>query len=140
MEDHTIMLVPMLYLNDLAGAIDFYKRAFDATEKWHISNPDGSIHVAEMSIGAVLFRMHEETGKASNFSPHTVSGTTVVIGLLVPDPDAVAAKAEAAGGTILSPVRDYEYGYRQGTVKDPFGHHWQIERTPAGPPLGANKR
>jgi PhnB protein len=137
MEDHPAILAPMLYLNDLAAAIDFYREAFGAVEQWHISNPDGSIHVAEMTIGASLFRMHEEVGRDSNFSPGTVSGTTVVIGLLVADPDAVAAKAAAAGGTVLSPVKDYEYGYRQGTVRDPFGHHWQIERKPTGPPLGA---
>lgn len=137
MEDHTIILAPMLYLKDLAAAIEFYKSAFDATEQWHISNPDGSIHVAEMTIGTAVFRLHEEVGRDNNLSPETVEGTTVVMGLLVPDPDAVAVKAEAAGGTVLSPVKDYEYGYRQGTVKDPFGHHWQIEKRPAGPPLGA---
>lgn len=137
MEDHATMLAPMLYLKDLAAAIDFYKKAFDAVEQWHISNPDGSVHVAEMTIGAALFRMHEEVEGDNNFSPETVNGTTVVMGLLVADPDALAAKAEAAGGTILSAVKEYEYGYRQGTVKDPFGHHWLIERKPAGPPLGA---
>ena len=139
MENHTIILAPMLYLKDLAAAIDFYKNAFDAVEQWRVSNPDGSIHVAEMAIGTALFRMHEEVSRDNNLSPGTVGGTTVVMGLLVPDPDAVAIKAEAAGGMVLSPVKDYEYGYRQGTVKDPFGHHWLIEKKPAGPPLGAVK-
>jgi len=137
MGNHTITLAPMLYLKDLAAAIEFYTNAFDAVEQWHISNPDGSIHVAEMTIGTALFRMHEEMGGDNNLSPDTAKGTTIVLGLQVPDPDVVAAKAEAAGGTILSPVKDYDYGYRQGMIKDPFGHHWQVERTPAGPPLGA---
>lgn len=137
MEDHTIILAPMLYLKDLAAAIEFYKNAFDAIEQWHISNPDSSVHIAEMTIGTAVFRLHEEVGRDNNLSPETVEGTTVVMGLLVPDPDAVAIKAEAAGGIVLSPVKDYEYGYRQGTVKDPFGHRWQIEKRPAGPPLGA---
>ncbi|HEU4551296.1 MAG TPA: VOC family protein [Chitinophaga sp.] len=137
MENQTTVLAPMLYLKNLAAAIGFYKNAFDAVEQWHISNPDGSIHVAEITIGAAVLRMHEETGKDNHLSPETAGGTTVVMGLLVPDPDAVAAKAAAAGATIVSPVKDYEYGYRQGTIKDPFGHHWQIERTPAEPPLGA---
>lgn len=137
MENDPIVLVPMLYLKDLAAAIDFYKNAFDAVEQWRISNPDGSVHVAEMTIGAALFRMHEEVSRDNNFSPGTVSGTTVVMGLLVPDPDAVAAKATAAGSIVLSPVRDYEYGYRQGTVRDPFRHQWLIEKKPSGPPLGS---
>jgi PhnB protein len=136
MENNSIILAPMLYLKDVAAAIDFYKNAFTAVERWHVSNPDGSVHVAEMIIGDALFRMHEEVSRDNNFSPGTAEGTTVVIGLLVPDPDAMAAKAAAAGGTIISPVRDYEYGYRQGTIEDPFGHHWLIEKRPAGPPLG----
>ncbi|MEO5682669.1 MAG: hypothetical protein ABIQ88_08505 [Chitinophagaceae bacterium] len=35
--------------------------------------------------------------------------------------------AVAAGATEISPVRDYDYGYRQGEIKDPFGHTWLIE-------------
>lgn len=137
MENHTTALAPMLYLKDLAAAIDFYKNAFDAIEQWRVSNPDGSVHVAELTIGAALFRMHEEVGRDNNFSPQTAGGTTVVMGLLVPDPDTVVTKAVAAGGTVLSPVKDYEYGYRQGTVRDPFGHQWLIEKKPEGPPIGS---
>ncbi|HEY8917932.1 MAG TPA: VOC family protein [Chitinophaga sp.] len=137
MEDHTTALAPMLYLKNLAAAIDFYKNVFSAIEQWRVSNPDGSVHVAEMIIGGASFRMHEEVSNDNNFSPETLGGTTVVMGLLVPDPDTIAAKVTAAGGTVLSPVKDYEYGYRQGTVKDPFGHHWMIEKKTAEPPLGS---
>ena len=44
------------------------------------------------------------------------------------DPDSMAANAVAAGGKEISPVKDYAYGYRQGTIKDPFGHHWLLEK------------
>jgi uncharacterized glyoxalase superfamily protein PhnB len=40
----------------------------------------------------------------------------------------MAANAVAAGGKEISPVKDYEYGYRQGTIQDPFGHHWLLEK------------
>jgi PhnB protein len=33
-----------------------------------------------------------------------------------------------AGATLLNPVQDYDYGYRQGDIKDPFGHQWMIEK------------
>jgi len=46
--------------------------------------------------------------------------------LEVDDPDAVAARAVAAGGTEMFPVADQPYGMRQGRVADPFGHHWLI--------------
>jgi len=48
--------------------------------------------------------------------------------LFVEDPHAVMAKAVAAGGTEIDPVKDYDYDYRQGCLGDPFGHHWLIEK------------
>ncbi len=122
----TAVFVPTLYVKDLAAALSFYKRAFNATELWHI-NHEGRIHVAEMSIGPVTFRMHEESLNKLELSPFTLHGTSIVLGLLTPDPDELAARAELAGATILSPVQDYDYGYRQGTIRDPFGHHWCLE-------------
>jgi len=124
----TAAFVPMLYMENLAAAMEFYKKAFDATEMRHVSNPDGNVHVAEMYIGDALFRMHQETSNSRQLSPFTVSGTTVVIGLLVDDPDSAFKKAIAAGAEELNPMQDYDYGYRQGTLKDPFGHHWMIEK------------
>lgn len=136
------VFVPMLFLNDLSSAIEFYKMAFGAIERWRIDNPDGSTHVAEMSIPPIVFRMHEEVSRNREFSPLELNATTIVMGLLVENPDAFAAKAVAAGATEISPVQDYEYGYRQGTVGDPFGHHWcieslsDLERVPT--PMGGN--
>src|SRR5207249_1345492 len=42
--------------------------------------------------------------------------------------DAVAAQAVAAGATERFPVADQPYGWRQGRVIDPFGHHWLVGR------------
>ena len=120
-------IIPMLYLKDLAAAIDFYKKAFDAQERWRIDH-EGNVHVAEMSISPVLFRLHEEIRRENELSPTTLNATSTVIGLLVDDPDTLAARAVAAGATELSPVQDFEYGYRQGTIRDPFGHHWCLEK------------
>ena len=120
-------IVPMLYMKDLAAAIDFYKKAFGAEERWRIDH-EGKVHVAEMSISSVLFRLHEEVKRDNELSPSTLNATSMVIGLLVDDPDALAARAIAAGAIELSPVQDFEYGYRQGTITDPFGHHWCLER------------
>ena len=120
-------IVPMLYMKDLAAAIEFYKKAFGAHERWRIDH-EGNVHVAEMSISPVLFRLHEEVRRENELSPHTLNATSTVIGLLVDDPDTLAAQAVAAGATELSPVQDFEYGYRQGTIRDPFGHHWCLEK------------
>ncbi len=124
---HRIAFVPTLYMKDLTLAIAFYKSAFGATERWRIEN-EGRVHVAEMCISSVVFRMHEEVARAHELSPAALRGTSIILGLLTDDPDAVAARALAAGATELSPVQEYEYGYRQGTISDPFGHHWCLER------------
>jgi PhnB protein len=127
-ESHPTAFAPQLYMEDLSSAIEFYKSAFGAIELRRLSNPDGSVHVAEMSIPPALFRLHQEVSRAREYSPDTLEGTTVVIGLLVDDPDEMAANAVAAGGKEISPVKDYDYGYRQGTIQDPFGHHWLLEK------------
>ena len=120
---------PMIYLKTLAPAIEFYKNAFGASvmRQWH--NDDGSVHVAEMEIDGALFQLHEEVARIDELSPGTLQGTTISVGLFVDDVDAMMAKAIAAGGKELDPVMDYDYEYRQGSLEDPFGHHWLLEKS-----------
>jgi PhnB protein len=126
--ESTITFVPVLSIGHGVMNIEFYKDAFGAIELWRINNPDGSVHVAAFSINEATFRLHEESNDGRNLSPDKAGCTTVTIGLSVEDVHAVVAKAVTAGANVLSPVTDYEYGYRQGEIKDPFGHHWLIEK------------
>jgi len=118
--------VPVLSISSGVTDIEFYKKAFGAAELWRINNPDGSVHVGAFSIDGTIFRLHEEG--ARSLSPGKTGITTVTIGLTVNDVHGVVEQAVAAGAIVLSPVKDYEYGYRQGEIKDPFGHHWIIEK------------
>jgi len=118
---------PQLYIKAGITDISFYEKAFGAVELRRFTNDDKSIHVAELSIDGMLFHLHEEKLSAGQFSPQKVNGTTVFIGLFVPDVDEVMSKAIAAGATLLSAAQSYDYGYRQGEIKDPFGHVWMIE-------------
>ncbi len=88
----------------------------------------GSVHVAEMSIEVALFHLHEEVDRCTKLSPERLGGTTVIIGLFVADPDALTAKAIAAGAIETSPVQDYDHGYRQASITDPFGHYWTFQK------------
>ena len=124
----TTSFVPVLSIASGVKDIDFYKTAFGAIELWRIRNDDDSIHVAALSLNGIEFRLHEESQNGRNSSPDKIGGTTVTIGLRVEDVQAVVDKALLAGGILLSPVIDYPYGYRQGELKDPFGHHWLIEK------------
>src|SRR5258706_10499084 len=124
----TTYFAPQLTLKVLLPAMEFYKKAFGSIELRRWSNPDGSVHVAEMEMDGAMFHLHEESQQSKQLSPETVNATTLLIGVFVSDPQAVVKQAELAGGQISSPVQDYDYGYRQGIVVDPFGHHWMIQK------------
>ena len=123
------LFAPMLYMKNVAAAIEFYKKAFGAVELRRWSNDDGSVHVAEMSLRNHLFHLHEEVSGKNELSPGTLNNaTTVVIGLFVQDVDDLTEKAVNAGATLMHPPQDFDYGYRQASITDPFGHHWQIQK------------
>ena len=115
-------------LKNVLARIEFYQSAFGAAELRRWSNPDGSVHVAELTIDGALFHLHEDVPAAGELSPETLKATTTVIGLFVADPDATMKRALAAGGRQISPMQDYDYGYRQGVLADPAGHRWLIQK------------
>ncbi len=121
----TTTLTPNLSVRNGARAVDFYKRAFGATELSRITRPDGAL-VAEMSIDGARFFVADESPEHRNFSPESLGGSSVRIDLFVVDPDALQRRAVGAGATEVFPVADQNFGYRMGRVMDPFGHHWLI--------------
>ena len=119
---------PHLTVRNVLAELGFCQSAFGAKELRRWSNSDGTLHVAELSINGALFHLHEEMPGDKEKSPETLDGTTSAIGLFVPDPGSTVKTAIAAGAREISPVRDYDYGYRQGIIKDPAGHIWLIQR------------
>lgn len=124
---NTTVFTPQLFIERGISDISFYEKAFGAIELRRFTNDDGSIHVAEFSIDGMLFHLHEEKPQAGHLSPKRVNGITTLVGLFVSDVDAVINKAVEAGANLVSPAQSYDYGYRQGNIKDPFGHVWMIE-------------
>jgi PhnB protein len=118
-------LTPMLTVKDAAAAITFYREALNAVEEARFTAPSGHV-VAGLSIDGLQFFVADENPEAFNLSPRSLDGTTVRINLIVDDPDATAAQAIAAGASEIFPVADQPYGFRQGRVADPDGHHWLI--------------
>lgn len=119
---------PQLVIPDGVTDVDFYINAFGATELRRFSNDDGTIHVSELSINGAMFHLHQENNRTGALSPQTSGSFSTTIGLFVDDVHAVVAQAIAAGATLTNPVQDYDYGYRQGDVRDPYGHIWMIEK------------
>jgi len=119
---------PQLTLKNVSAGVEFYKKALGATVLRQWDNPDGSIHVAEMEISGAMFHLHEEVPRTNQLSAETAGTSTCLIGIFVDDPHAIVKSAEEAGAKVINPVQDYDYGYRQGTFVDPFGHQWMIEK------------
>ena len=122
----TYSIAPMLSLRNGARAVEFYKAAFGATEVFRIEAPDGAV-VSRLSVQGAEFWVSDESPEHGNFSPESLGGGSVRMILTVPDPDAMCARAVAAGAREIVPVKE-DYGWRLGRVLDPFGHHWEIGR------------
>jgi PhnB protein len=121
---HTV--TPYLAIRDAAAALDFYKRAFGATEVFRMADPTGKIGHAEIRIGDSAIMLSDEFPDMDALSPQAIGGTPVVLHLYVEDVDAFVARAVDAGATVLRPVADQFYGDRGGKLGDPFGHRWWI--------------
>jgi PhnB protein len=125
-----VSVAPSLSVRNGARAVEFYKIAFGATEVYRVEDPGGSV-VSRLSIDGAEFWLSDESPEHGNFSPESLGGGSVKMVLTVSDPDAMFAKAVAAGAREVYPVQE-EHCWRVGRVVDPFGHHWEIGR-PVGP-------
>ena len=117
---------PYLSIKGAADAIEFYKKAFGATETMRLSGPDGRIGHAELKIGKANIMLADEHPEIGFLSPRTLGGSPVTIHIYVEDIDALAAQAEAAGAKVKRAVSDQFYGDRTGQFEDPFGHVWHF--------------
>ena len=115
---------PYLCCKDAAGAIEFYKTAFGATELMRLADPSGKVGHAEIKIGKGAIMLADECPEMSWRSPQSVGGTPVGIHVYVEDVDALASRAVGAGAKLVQPVKDQFYGDRTCKLVDPFGHVW----------------
>lgn len=115
---------PRLVVADAAAAIDFYAKVFDAEELECHTSDEGKIHHAMLRIGGVQVAVKDED--EFDPSPKTLGGSPVILAVEVDDADAVGERMEAAGGTVVFAIQDWEYGQRGGRLADPFGHLWMI--------------
>jgi PhnB protein len=107
----------------VAGALDFYKKAFGATETYRLMVPDGRVGHAEIRLGDSLIMLSDEFPEFGGKAPEALGGSPVSIHLYV---DAFVKKAVAAGARELKPVMNQFYGDRSGQLQDPFGHLWWV--------------
>ena len=119
-------VMPYLRVKGAAEAIEFYKAAFGAKERFRLTMGDRLGH-AEIEIGGAIIMLSDEFPEKNILGPKSLKGTTFALSIYVDDVDALFAKAVAAGGAAKRPPTDEFYGDRTGQIEDPFGHLWMIQ-------------
>lgn len=117
-------VTPYIVVKGASAAIDFYKRAFGATEKLRMDGPGGMIMHAEIVIGNSVVMLADEQEQYR--SATTMGGSPASFMIYVENVDEAFDHAVAEGGIVEKPVEDQFYGDRTGTVKDPFGYTWML--------------
>lgn len=123
---HTV--TPHLILDNAAKAIDWYKKAFGATELARSAGPDGKIMHARIRIGDSLIFLNDEMGAGK--SARTLGGSPISLWIYVEDCDALFNRAVAAGAKVppgpMGALADQFWGDRTGMFTDPEGYSWTI--------------
>lgn len=127
MPNSTIM--PTLRYKDAPAAIEWLCQVFGFARHAVYAQPDGSIGHAELTLGGGMIMLGSE--KDDDFvrgfkSPGELGAETRSAYIVVPNADAVFARAQSAGATIVRPLQDTAYGSREFAVKDPEGHSWSV--------------
>lgn len=117
---------PYLHIRGAAEAIEFYKRAFGATERLRMAQPDGRIGHAELQFGDSVVMLADEFPERGIYSPAHFGGSGTSLMFYVEDCDAVYREALAAGAKSLREPADQFYGDRSAGVEDPFGFQWWL--------------
>jgi PhnB protein len=115
---------PYLCCRHAAEAIEFYAKAFGATERYRLADATGKIGHAEIRIGNAVLMLSDEFPELGVRSPLALGGTPVSLHLYVEDVDALTKRAAGAGAKVLRHPETQFYGDRVAKLEDPFGHVW----------------
>jgi PhnB protein len=117
-------VVTVLTVSDVRAAVDWYARVFGFVE--HVRIGEG--HRAQLGLpGGPAAELIVAEVRPGRRTPTALRSHQVM--LKVDDAAATVERARAGGATIVNPINDWEYGERQATVDDPFGHQWVITET-----------
>ena len=116
---------PTLRYRDADRAIRFLIEAFGFEEAAVYRSQDGSrVDHAELRWpggGGIMLGSLREGGGGIDLP--VASGSVYIV---VEDPDALYARARAAGATVVREIRDQDYGSREFSVRDPEGVFWSF--------------
>jgi PhnB protein len=119
-------VIPYLYVDGAAAAIEFYGTVLGTKERMRMGGPDGKVGHAELELGDSVIMLADEFPDMGARSPKSIGGSPVTISLYVTDVEDVHKKALAGGATELRPPTDQFYGDRTAQFEDPWGHRWNV--------------
>lgn len=118
-------VTPYLTVDNAREALDFYQRAFGATEMMRM-DMGGKIGHAEIRIGDSVVMLSDEWPDMDVLGPKSRGGATSSLMIYLDNVDEAFERARAAGCSVNRPVEDQFWGDRMGTLLDPFGHKWTL--------------
>ena len=118
----TPMIIPYLFYDDVAAAVDFLVRAFGFSEQMRVGTPSGGVH-AQVKLGDQIVMLGQGGWDKGHATPSVLGRVTSGVFVYLNEADAHYAKAKAEGADIVEPLADLAYG-RSYTVRDPQGQTW----------------
>jgi uncharacterized glyoxalase superfamily protein PhnB len=123
-------VIPALRYRNAPAAIDWLCQVIGFERHAVYEGENGTIAHAELTLGNGMIMLgsqkDDEYGRSFK-SPAELGGfETRSAYIVVPDADAVHARAVASGAPIIRPLQDTPYGSREFGLKDPEGHSWSV--------------
>jgi PhnB protein len=127
-------IMPFMYIEGAAKAVEFYQRVFGASVLMRDEEPSGIVSHAMLKMGDTTVMLSDPTSAdvkqndvhGLSRSPRALGGSAVHMYIYVADVDAVFKRAIEAGAKVIDKVEDKEWGDRCGGIEDPFGHVWWV--------------
>lgn len=122
--------MPALRYRNAPAAIDWLCQVLGFERHAVYPGPNDTIGHAELKLGGGMIMLgspkDDEYGRGFK-TPEELGGfATISMYVVVPDADAVFARAQAANAVVSRPIQNTDYGSREFSVKDPEGHTWTV--------------
>jgi uncharacterized glyoxalase superfamily protein PhnB len=128
-QPHRSSVIPGMAYRNAPAAIEWLCQVFGFEKHAVYPGPNDTIAHAELTLGYGMIML----GSATNTHPEWMKHPDQIGGaetrsdnLVVPDADAVYARAKAAGAEIISDIEDKHYGGRAFTCRDLEGRIWNV--------------
>lgn len=123
-------VIPCLRYRDAPAAIAWLEQVIGFRRQLVVPGPEGTVAHAQLILGGGMVMIASVTdspyGRLVQQPAEAHGRETQSPYVVVPDVDAVHARAVAAGAAIVLPLKDEDYGGRGCSFRDPEGHLWNV--------------